>query len=216
MLFRPQSGNSQPPKMKKVTVRNRLPTTVVNTKTYPVAPPGSRTIKHLLSSCTACHLCINSCPTGVLQPSLGEYGPHGFLKPHLNALVSFCNFDCTRCGEVCPTGAITLLPAKKKKRTQMGRTQFIKKNCVVETDKKDCGACAEHCPTKAVRMVPFEGKLKIPELDNKYCIGCGACEHICPVRPHRAIFVDGLPVQGISEPPISKPVKIIPLEDFPF
>ena len=98
----------------------------------------------------------------------------------------------------------------------MGKAQFIKKNCVVETDKKDRGACAEHCPTKAVRMVVFEKKLKIPELDNTYCIGCGACEHICPVRPHKAIFVDGLPVQGIAKPPVSKPATLIPMDDFPF
>ena len=217
-LFRPHLGNSQPPtpEAQKVPVRNRIPSTVVNEKNYPVAPPGARTINHLLSNCTACHLCISTCPTGVLQPALGKYGPNGFLRPHLDAVSGFCNFDCTRCGDICPTGAIQRLPIKRKKRTQIGKTLFIKKNCVVETDKKDCGACAEHCPTKAVRMVPFEGKLKIPELDNKYCVGCGACEHICPVRPHKAIFVDGLPVHRISEAPVSKPLTVVPMEDFPF
>lgn len=215
-LIRPRSGNSQQPTLKKIAVRNRIASTVVNEKNYPVAPPGSISIKHLLFRCTACHLCISACPTKVLQPALGEYGPSGLLKPRLDAQTGFCNFDCIRCGEVCPTGAIQLFPLKKKKQTQMGQAQFIKKNCVVETDKKDCGACAEHCPTKAVRMVPFEGKLKIPELKNKYCIGCGACEHICPVQPHKAIFVDGLATQRIAEPPESKPVTVVPMVDFPF
>ena len=214
-FFRSQPGKSQPSKLKEV-VRNRLPSTVVNDKHYPVLPPGAISINHILTSCTACHLCISTCPTGVLQPVLTGYGPNGFLKPHLDPLSGFCNFDCTRCGEVCPTGAIQILPISKKRRIQMGKAQFIKKNCVVETDKKDCGACAEHCPTKAVRMVVFEKKLKIPELDNTYCIGCGACEHICPVRPHKAIFVEGLPVQGIAKPPVSKPATLIPMEDFPF
>ncbi len=205
-----------PTKPRKPQVKNERPTTVINEKHFPVIPPGGKSLSHFFSSCTACHLCVSICPTGVLQPSLVEYGIDGILKPRLNTLKGFCNFECTRCGEVCPTGAIQPLSVAEKKQTQMGKTQFIKKNCVVETDKKDCGACAEHCPTKAVRMVPFEGKLKIPELDNKYCIGCGACEHICPVLPHKAIFVDGLATQGTAEPPKSKPITIVPMEDFPF
>ena len=103
---------------------------------------------------------------------------------------SFCNADCIICGEVCPTGAIRGFTLKEKKYIQTGRVQFIKENCIVETEGTECGACSEHCPTKAVNMVPYK-KLHLPEIDNQYCVGCGACEYACPVKPYKAIYVDG-------------------------
>ena len=84
------------------------------------------------------------------------------FQPYMEYHKSFCNFECTICTEVCPNGALLELPLETKQVTQLGVVEFIKENCIVETEGTDCGACSEHCPTKAVYMVPYKG-LFLPE-----------------------------------------------------
>jgi formate hydrogenlyase subunit 6/NADH:ubiquinone oxidoreductase subunit I len=149
---------------------------------------------------------------------LTEYGLGGLLQPRLVFDAGACVYDCHRCGEVCPTGAIMSLPLDTKRRVQVGRARFVKEECVVKQKHKACGACAEHCPTKAVQMVPFEGALRIPELKEELCIGCGACEHPCPTRPRKAIWVEARSPHGTAKKP-EQPALTSPFEngaDFPF
>jgi ferredoxin len=182
-----------------------------------VSPPGSRSIDHFNNACTACTLCVGVCPTHVLQPSLFEYGIGGFLQPRMDFHSGFCNFDCTACGEVCPTGAILPLTRDQKHVAQIGVVKFEMENCVVYTDKTSCGACSEHCPTRACDMVPYIGELTIPEVNQDTCIGCGACEYICPTRPYRAIYVDGNRRHEVADRPETQAVdKDVDFEEFPF
>jgi polyferredoxin len=185
-------------------------------KNNSVSPPGSLSLAHFKSHCTACHLCVTACPSQVLQPSFLEYGFTGMLQPHLDFSVGFCEYECTKCGVVCPAGAILPLILEDKKLTQIGKVHFIMKNCVVYTDETSCGSCAEHCPTQAVRMVAYKNGLTIPETHTDICIGCGACEHVCPAKPYKAIYVDGNPVHQVArKPEIEKPPEI-KSEEFPF
>jgi len=144
------------------------PTTIPVRVTNPVSPPGSRSIEHFTSTCTACHLCVSACPSRVLVPAFLEFGFLGMMQPRLNFHAGHCNYDCTICLDICPSGAILPLTVEKKKLTQLGVAKFIKENCVVYTDNTDCGACSEHCPTKAVDMVPYPNpankRLVIPEV----------------------------------------------------
>ena len=198
-----------------VYTENEIP---VN-RAVPITPPGSISIEHFISKCTACTLCVSACPTNVLQPSLMEYGINGLLMPHMNNRVGFCNFECTICSEVCPNYAILPIEKEEKKLKQIGKAKFIKDNCVVYTQKTDCGACAEHCPTKAVRMVmDNEVGKKAPKVDDKICVGCGACEYACPTKPYKAIYVEGNAVHQLAEkPPEEKIEEEVDLkEDFPF
>jgi len=190
--------------------------TVKENKTYPVCPYGAVSLEHFNSYCTACSLCINACPEQVIVPSFMEYGLAGIMQPRMDYHKSFCNFDCTRCTDICPTGALLPLTVEAKKLTQIGKVTFIKENCIVETERTDCGACSEHCPTKAVYMVPFKGNLVIPEVNNKLCVGCGACEYACPTKPFKAIFVDGNPIHLDAEKPASESLKVEKMEEFPF
>ena len=186
-------------------------------KKHPVTPPGSVSFEHFTKLCTACHLCVSACPTQVLQASFLEYGLGGIMQPRMDYHKEYCNFECTACGEVCPTGAILPLNVEKKKITQIGKVIFIKENCIVETDGTDCGACSEHCPTKAVTMKPHKG-LFLPEVNTEICIGCGACEFACPVEPYKAIYVEGNPVHKTAQKPVSKKIdaNFDDEEDFPF
>ncbi len=194
-----------------------IPGTFPIFREYPVTPPGSVSLGRFNKLCTACHLCVSSCPTHVLQPSFFEYGLQGLMQPKMDFNTSYCNFECTLCTEICPSGALLPLAPEVKKLTQLGKSNFVKENCVVYTRKTDCGACSEHCPTKAVKMVPYEGKLMIPEVHNEVCVGCGACEHACPTEP-KAIFINGNPVHLEAEKPKEgeKQEKIDYKEEFPF
>ncbi len=192
------------------------PSTIPEEKQFPVSPPGSKSLQHFKDSCTACQLCVSACPTRVLQPSFLEYGFTGMMQPRLDYHASFCNFDCIRCTEVCPTGAILPLAMEEKHVNQIGVVKLELDNCVVKTEETACGACAEHCPTQAVRMVPYQDGLTIPEIAVEHCVGCGACEYICPTRPYRAIYVDGNEVHAEAVPPAIEELEYVPDDDFPF
>jgi polyferredoxin len=197
--------------------QSQNPTLIPEQKEFPVSPPGSKSIDHFTSKCVACHLCMNVCPKQVLQPSLFEYGLKGFLQPRMDYHTSYCNFDCTLCGEVCPTGAILPLTLEQKHVKQVGKVVFIRRNCIVRTDLTDCGACSEHCPTKAVEMVPWRRDLLIPRVHPEICIGCGACEFACPTEPYKAIYVDGNNVHQIADRPVIEEQQAAPADDdFPF
>lgn len=163
----------------------------------PATPPGSISLEHFTGSCTACHLCMSVCPTGVLQPSLLDYGLSGIFQPKMDFHSGFCHDDCTRCSEVCPTGAIQPLPKEQKKRVRIGKAIFIKNLCIVTAERRNCGLCAAKCRTKAIALVPYLDNLYLPVVDETKCTGCGACEFVCPVRPDRAITVEPLTVHEL-------------------
>lgn len=181
----------------------------------PIAPPGTPTFDHLREKCISCHLCVSKCPSHVIKPAFLEYGLGGIMQPKLYFDHGFCNYDCTICGEVCPTGAILPLTKEEKNHTQMGQVQLIIENCIVYYDETSCGACSEHCPTQAVRMVPYKGHLTIPEIEPKICVGCGGCEYVCPAIPYKAIYVEGLESQNIIEIEHDE-VEEIMIDDFGF
>ncbi len=181
----------------------------------PIAPPGAVSFAHLREKCISCHLCVSKCPSHVIKPAFLEYGPGGIMQPKLYFDRGFCNYDCTVCGDVCPTGALLPLTKEKKNHTQMGQVQFIIENCIVYYDETSCGACSEHCPTQAVHMVPYKGTLTIPETDTSICVGCGGCEYVCPAIPFKAIFVEGLETQNFVEIKKEEVEKIV-IDDFGF
>jgi ferredoxin len=184
---------------------------------FPVTPPGSRGIGHFTQLCTACHLCVSTCPTQVLTPSLLEYGVAGLFQPKMDYWVSYCNYDCNLCSMICPSGAILPIALLDKKLVQLGKAQFVKDDCIVITKKTECGACSEHCPTKAVHMIPHE-KLMLPEVNNDICVGCGACEHSCPTKPRKAIYVESNVVHLAAKKPEVKKLEQqeTPTTEFPF
>ncbi len=194
-----------------------IPGVIPINRENPVTPPGSLGIERFNDTCTACHLCVSACPTHVIQPSVFEYGLAGLMQPRMDFITNFCNYECILCCEICPTGALLPLKPEDKKLTQLGKSKFVKENCVVYTRNTDCGACSEHCPTKAVNMVPYTGRLTIPKVNEDICVGCGACEYACPTDP-KSIYVEGNRIHLTAQPP--KKEKALEeenlKEEFPF
>ncbi|MBQ8422656.1 MAG: 4Fe-4S binding protein [Coprobacter sp.] len=164
----------------------------IPTRHTPIVPPGAQSLRNMASHCTGCQLCVSACPNGVLRPSDAL---STLMQPHSSYERGYCRPECTKCSEVCPTGAIRLIDTAEKSATQIGHAVWIKENCIPLTVGDKCGNCARHCPTGAIAMVESVAgdrrAPKVPIINVEKCIGCGACENLCPARPFSAIYVEG-------------------------
>jgi len=164
-----------------------------------IRPPGAVDEERFGALCIRCGSCLKVCPTNGLQPTLREAGWGGLWTPILVPRLGYCEYNCTLCGQVCPSGAIRRLNLTEKRREVIGEAWIDRHRCLPYAAAKSCIVCEEHCPTspKAIwfQEMPVatrDGKkvlLKQPVVDLQYCIGCGVCETKCPVGPPAAIRV---------------------------
>lgn len=166
-----------------------------------IRPPGALPEGDFSDRCIRCYACVRACSTsgGCLQPSLAEAGIESMLTPIAVMREGYCEFNCTLCGQVCPTGAIHELPLEEKKTRKMGLALINHSRCIPWESGEDCIVCEEHCPVpdKAIlfdsREVQVAGKglktVKLPYVLRDRCIGCGICETKCPVTGEAAIVV---------------------------
>lgn len=164
-----------------------------------IRPPGSLEERGFLSRCVRCGECMKVCITGGLQPALLEAGPEGIWTPVLVPRMGYCEYNCTLCGQVCPTGAIKELERDKKVKVHIGTAMIDKGRCLPWAHGRPCIVCEEMCPTpkKAIWFQEADVrlrdgstvKLKQPVVDLELCIGCGICETKCPVADRPAIYV---------------------------
>jgi polyferredoxin/NAD-dependent dihydropyrimidine dehydrogenase PreA subunit len=164
-----------------------------------VRPPGSLEEREFLERCVKCGECMRVCITNGLQPTFLEAGLEGIWTPMLVSRIGYCEYRCTLCGQVCPTGAIKQLQLEEKIRVKIGLAMIDKGRCLPYAHAQACIVCEEVCPT-AKKAIWFEqttvqdrqGRkmlLKQPHVDLDLCIGCGICETKCPVKGQPAIYV---------------------------
>jgi polyferredoxin len=158
----------------------------------PVLPPGAWDARRMKNHCTACQLCVSTCPNNVLRPSNKA---SAFMQPVMSFERGYCRPECTDCSQVCPTSAIMPVTAADKTEIKIGYAVWLEDKCIVNRDGVQCDNCRHHCPTEAITLIDLDPgnpkSLKVPSIDKELCIGCGACEHLCPARPFSAIYVEG-------------------------
>lgn len=167
-----------------------------------VRPPGSLDEREFLQRCVKCGECMKVCITGGLQPTLMEAGLEGIWSPVLVPKIGYCEYRCTLCGQVCPTGAIKRLTIQEKEKVSIGTAMIDKGRCLPYAHSTPCIVCEEVCPTgkkaiwlEEVTVRDADGNVitvKQPHIDLKTCIGCGICETKCPVIDRPAIYVTSI------------------------
>ncbi|MEW6263662.1 MAG: 4Fe-4S dicluster domain-containing protein [Thermodesulfobacteriota bacterium] len=178
-----------------------------------IRPPGTLEESEFLKRCVRCGLCLRVCPTNVLTPALGEAGLEGVWTPVLNFRLGYCEYNCTLCSSVCPTGAIKLITGREKTQTpiRLGSAFFDRGRCLPWSGQGPCLVCEEHCPVspKAIYLVPLETatdkdkteKLLAPQVNLTRCVGCGICSYKCPVLGRPAVYVTSV---GESRSPANR------------
>ncbi|MDD3153970.1 MAG: 4Fe-4S binding protein [Victivallaceae bacterium] len=146
-----------------------------------ILPPGAGNARKFAAKCTACQLCTANCPAKIIVPAPGGDGPVS-----LDLRKGACQYNCNRCSQLCPTGALTPLPLEVKQKTKIAEAQFNAKVCIVFQEGQRCGRCAQACPVHAITL----RKNTAPRpVDTNRCIGCGACQAVCPATPVKAMTV---------------------------
>ena len=141
-------------------------------------PPPGALASELKLKCTACGLCMARCPKKIIVPAgFSDYNGTGFMMPKLDFSRGFCDPECTICGDVCPSGAISALWPEEKRAWRIGLAEWDEQKCIVCSEKVPCGLCVRRCPHQAITL----DQEKRPVIDAEKCVGCGACEHYCPV-----------------------------------
>jgi polyferredoxin len=160
-------------------------------------PPGVRVEDDFLKKCVRCGECMKVCLKNALYPASYQAGLEGIYTPVVIPRLGYCEYNCTLCGQVCPTGAIPALPLEAKKREVIGKAVFDKNHCLPFARKIDCIVCEEHCPipekairSRDVQVMGLDGRLKMikePYLVEEICNGCGICENVCPLETKAGI-----------------------------
>jgi polyferredoxin len=173
-----------------------------------VRPPGALDEEAFLARCITCGACSASCPTGVIRADLGRSGVEGLFTPILDMRRGWCEPSCIRCGEVCPTEALTVLDPNSKQaiggpaEVSIGTAFLDRGRCLPWAMEIPCIVCEEMCPTspkavwlETVEITRRDGKtvtLQRPSVQPDLCTGCGLCENRCPVGEKAAIRVSSV------------------------
>ena len=132
-----------------------------------ILPAGAGNPESFANRCLNCNLCVQNCPMKIIKKANEDYP-----AVHIDYSDSFCDYNCHKCSEVCPSGAIKRLTLPEKQKTQIALAVIDESTCV------KCGLCVMKCPRQAITKANGE----FPHINTDECIGCGACKNACPVK----------------------------------
>ncbi len=145
-----------------------------------IRPPSSLPDPDFNLLCARCGNCSGVCPTHIIKPSEDTSMIGSLLTPVIDFSESYCLPECTLCGDVCPSGAITKFNQEDKKNLFMAGVRIDVETCWLN-HQKDCDQCRYHCAYDAIEIKKTGGSpLALPVLDDDKCVGCAACKIICP------------------------------------
>lgn len=140
-----------------------------------ILPAGAGNADDFANRCLNCNLCVQNCPMKIIKKADGEYP-----AVHIDYQDSFCDYNCHKCSEVCPSGAIKRLTLAEKQKTQIALAEIDENICI------KCGLCVMKCPAQAISRA--DGAF--PIVDANKCIGCGTCQTACPVKAIKVVGVE--------------------------
>lgn len=129
-----------------------------------ILPPGAVNKETFFNKCLNCNLCVENCPQKILVKANDEYG-----AVHIDYSKGVCDYNCHKCSEVCPSGAIKKLTLEEKQKTRIAMAMINEDKC------SQCGECVKACPVHAI----IKENGKPPVLNAMKCIGCGNCKKTC-------------------------------------
>ena len=145
-----------------------------------IRPPGT-TEDEFLARCIRCGQCVEACATHALHPAQTGMGWGALWSPALLLRQGYCAYECNRCGQICPSGAIPALTLEAKRKQVMGVAVVDTELCI------NCMVCREACAYKAIEtgeITKKNGLTKpLPIVVKDKCVGCGQCEFECPAPP---------------------------------
>ena len=155
-----------------------------------IRPPGALQDPDMNLVCARCGNCSTACPTNIITLS-GEKDKIGnLLTPVIDFSESYCLPECTLCGQVCPSGAITKFHKGAKKDLFMASVRIDVDRCWLQ-EQRDCDLCRFHCAYDAIEIRRTkESTIAIPALDAVKCVGCAACKIVCPPQAIAIIQLD--------------------------
>lgn len=144
-----------------------------------IKPPSALPDSDFYLSCIRCGSCISACPTNILYQQ-SEVNLLTFLAPTVDFSESYCLPECTRCGDVCPSGALNKFTLQEKKSLIMATVSVEYEKCLLYRQ-KECTLCQQYCEYGAVsyqKQPPL--MTPVPVFDKEKCVGCAACKIVCP------------------------------------
>lgn len=144
-----------------------------------IIPPGSSNTQRMTNKCLNCNLCIDNCPNKILVKADDNYNA---VHIDYEKGKGYCDYNCNKCSEVCPSGAIRKISRDEKQKIRIAMA-VINDNCT------GCKNCIEKCPKNAIT---FENNLA--KIDSTKCIGCGKCKIHCY---HKAIEIFAVNEQSV-------------------
>ena len=117
-------------------------------RSTPLTPPGSMSASNMSQHCVGCQLCVAKCPNGVLRPSSD---PMHFMQPVMSYDRGACRPECTRCSQVCPAGAIQMVPIDPADDLSDLIPAVNVEKCI------GCGMCEYVCPARPNSAIYVEG-----------------------------------------------------------